>query len=154
MIHRVSRNGSELYVVDLQPFNVIKLAYGSSVISNNIPPKGGDVSAEAKALPGSSKQQVLDHLQTMLPDSNLGVIIALVSLSITLLCSICVACRKCKKRGKGKPLASTKKKDRNALDLGDLLGRSKDGFQPLNTDDAEILSSDSEDDFNVPSLQA
>ena len=50
--------------------------------------------------------------------------------------------------------AASKKKDRNALDLGDLLGRSKDGFQPLNTDDdAEVLSSDSEDDFNVPSLQ-
>ena len=57
----------------------------------------------------------------------------------------------------GKTLAASKKKDRNALDLGDLLGRSKDGFQPLNTDDAEVLSSDSEDgldDFNVPSLQA
>ena len=56
----------------------------------------------------------------------------------------------------GKLIASSKKKDRNALDLGDLLGRSKDGFQPLNTDDAEVLSSDSEDldDFKVPAMQA
>ena len=56
----------------------------------------------------------------------------------------------------GKLIASSKKKDRNPLDLGDLLGRSKDGFQPLNTDDAEVLSSDSEDldDFKVPTMQA
>ncbi len=47
------------------------------------------------------------------------------------------------------------KKDGGKLDLGDLLGRSKDGFQPLKTedDDAVILSSDSDvEDFTVPAL--
>jgi len=128
------------------------------VITNSIPANSPESkSAAVPAAQGQSKlpsMPGLDHLQTMLPSSNLGVVIAIVSLSITVLCSVFFACRKFKKRGKGKPLVSAKKKDRNALDLGDLLGRSKEGFQPLNTDDAEILSSDSEDDFNVPSLQA
>ena len=47
------------------------------------------------------------------------------------------------------------KKDGNKLDLGDLLGRSKEGFQPLKTedDDAVIISSDSDvEDFSVPAL--
>ena len=47
------------------------------------------------------------------------------------------------------------KKDGGKLDLGDLLGRSKDGFQPLKTEDndAVILSSDSDvEDFSVPAL--
>ncbi len=51
--------------------------------------------------------------------------------------------------------AKTYKKDGGKLDLGDLLGRSKDGFQPLNTedDDAVIISSDSDvEDFSVPAL--
>jgi hypothetical protein len=45
------------------------------------------------------------------------------------------------------------------LDLGDLLGRSKEGFQPLKQDDddeAANLSSDSDDleEFSVPALRA
>ena len=47
------------------------------------------------------------------------------------------------------------KKDKK-LDLGDFLGRSKDGFQPLNTEeDADALSSESDvEDFAVPGLRA
>ena len=47
------------------------------------------------------------------------------------------------------------KKDKK-LDLGDFLGRSKDGFQPLNTEeDADALSSESDvEDFSVPGLRA
>ena len=53
-----------------------------------------------------------------------------------------------------KPPKTFKKKD-GKLDLGDLLGRSKDGFQPLNTEDDEavLISSDSDvEDFSVPAL--
>ena len=47
------------------------------------------------------------------------------------------------------------KKDKK-LDLGDFLGRSKDGFQPLNTEeDGDTLSSESDvEDFSVPGLRA
>ena len=45
--------------------------------------------------------QVLDKLQNMLPASNVGIITAVVSLSITLLCAICIAFSKCRKRGRG-----------------------------------------------------
>ena len=53
------------------------------------------------------------------------------------------------------------KKDGKKLDLGDILGRSKDGFQPLKTEDDDndlgSLTSDSEDEldeFSVPALRA
>ena len=61
--------------------------------------------------------------------------------------------------------ASVKKND-GKLDLGDLLGRSKDGFQPLKQEDDEDdegvrgnsvhLSSDESDleEFSVPSMRA
>ena len=60
---------------------------------------------------------------------------------------------------------SDSKAGRSKLDLGDLLGRSKDGFQPLKTDEdeadeaaAHALPSDSDDDdleeFSVPALRA
>lgn len=55
--------------------------------------------------------------------------------------------------------AGAKKKGDGKLDLGDLLGRSKEGFQPLKQDDddeAANLSSDSDDleEFSVPALRA
>lgn len=63
---------------------------------------------------------------------------------------------------------SSKKGGDGKLDLGDLLGRSKEGFQPLRQDeddveeedeaDAHALSSDSDDEdmeqFSVPALRA
>ena len=57
----------------------------------------------------------------------------------------------------GKTVKTSKKykKDNGKLDLGDLLGRSKDGFQPLNTEDDDVvnISSDSDvEDFAVPAL--
>ena len=51
-------------------------------------------------------------------------------------------------------MRANQKKDKK-LDLGDLLGRSKDGFQPLNTEE-DALSSDESDveEFSVPGLNA
>ena len=55
--------------------------------------------------------------------------------------------------------ATGSKKGDGKLDLGDFLGRSKEGFQPLKQDDddeAPTLSSDSDDleEFSVPALRA
>ncbi len=56
-----------------------------------------------------------------------------------------------------------KKKNKNGkLDLGDLLGRSKEGFQRVRTEegdeeeeeDEDDLSSDSDEEFSVPALRA
>ena len=57
--------------------------------------------------PGASKtpqkiaSQVLDHLGQYVPSSHLGVTIAITSLCVTLLITCCVACSRCRKRGKG-----------------------------------------------------
>lgn len=51
------------------------------------------------------------------------------------------------------------KKGDSKLDLGDFLGRSRDGFQPLkqeDDDDVGAVSEDSDDleEFSVPALRA
>ena len=46
--------------------------------------------------------KVVNSLGQYVPSSNLGVIIAITSLCFTLLITCCVACSRCRKRGKGK----------------------------------------------------
>ena len=44
----------------------------------------------------------LEKLGQMLPKSNLSAIIAICSVSFTCLVSLCLCCRRCRKRGRGK----------------------------------------------------
>ena len=80
---------------------------GSSVITNTIPANSGSSPKSAKEDPGKSQksrispEEVIKKVKEVLPDSNMGVAVAIVSLSITLLCTVCIACKKCRKRGKG-----------------------------------------------------
>ena len=60
-----------------------------------------------------------------------------------------------------KSAVNGKKKRDGKLDLGDILGRSKEGFQPLKTeedendvDDAASSESDDLEEFSVPALRA
>ena len=84
---------------------------GSTVITNSIPAQEARTTIDNPVIKNSSPTSLKDHLddgirklQGVLPASNTGIIIAMISLSLTLVCSIVIACRKCKKRGKGKGL--------------------------------------------------
>jgi hypothetical protein len=129
----------------------------------------------------------LENLGNLIPKSNLSVLIAVCSVSLTCLISLCLCCRRCRKRGRRKIInainctifgetngfhlagnlkTKSSKKGDGKLDLGDFLGRSKDGFQPLKQEDDEDddgvrgnsvhLSSDESDleEFSVPTLRA
>ena len=75
-----------------------KNAASKSLPDPNIPQESISTVDHAKKI--SSK--VLNSLGQYVPSSNLGVIIAITSLCITLLITCCVACSRCRKRGKGK----------------------------------------------------
>lgn len=71
------------------------------------------------------------------------VLAAAISVPLTVLVALCLACRRCKKRGKGTMVASKSKfKDWN---VGNILGRNKDGFQQVNTDERDGMLDDDSD---------
>ncbi|TRY67348.1 hypothetical protein TCAL_12467 [Tigriopus californicus] len=160
----VTPNGSIVYEVELQPFKVWKLTDGKTVIPGNALPTYPAVPGspfQTDGLNPASKlaKESLEKIGNMIPTSGIGATVALASVVLTCLISLCLACRRCRKRGKGTMTAGAKKKGDGKLDLGDLLGRSKEGFQPLKQDDddeAANLSSDSDDleEFSVPALRA
>jgi len=89
-----------------------------------------------------------------MPDMSYSVIVAAaISVPLTIIVALCLACRKCRKRGKGTMTESTKKN----WNIGDILGRSKD-YQPVNTDERDGLVGDDSDseveEFSVPALHA
>ena len=86
-------------------------------------------------------------------DVNSSVLLAAaISVPISILIAVCLACRRCRKRGKGTmmgPSSSSKGKNWN---VGDILGRSKEGFKPLNTEEGDGMlddDSDSEVHFHI-----
>jgi len=92
-----------------------------------------------------------------MPEVSYSVIIAAaISVPLTLLIACCLAIRKCRKRGKGTMMEPTNK-NKN-WGLGDILGRSKDGFLPVNTEERDGLVGDDSDseveEFSVPALHA
>ena len=72
------------------------------------------------------------------------VLAAAISVPLTILVALCLACRRCKKKGKGTMTTTSKSKYKD-WNVGDILGRNKDGFQPVNTDERDgMLDDDSE----------
>ena len=71
----------------------------SKAVENQNIPKGDTASAE-----NSQKitSKVFNSIGKYVPSSNLGVMIAIISLCLTSLITCCVACSRCRKRGKGK----------------------------------------------------
>lgn len=76
-------------------------------------------------------------------DVNSSVLMAAaVSVPLSLLIALCMAWRRWRKRGKGSVRSSSGGKNWN---VGDILGRSKEGFRPLSTDEGEnMLDGDSD----------
>jgi len=153
----VSANGSTIYAVELNPFLVWKLTDGSS----NSPPPPPTTSAPIKT-PVVTSSSPLEtsvsklKLSVPLPEMSGSMVIATTaSLILSLLVICCLAIRKCRKKGKG--TAGSKNRGKQ-WDTGDILGRNKEGFQPLNTDDRDgdyDCDSDSEvEEFSVPAMHA
>ena len=80
-------------------------------------------------------------------DVNSSVVVAAaISVPLTLLIALCLAVRRCRKRGRGtKAAAASASKSGKNWSVGDILGRSKEGFKPLNTEDADGLLDDDSD---------
>ena len=76
----------------------ISSSAGSDTIKTQTIPGG---TPGASKTPQKIASQVLDHLGQYVPSSHLGVTIAITSLCVTLLITCCVACSRCRKRGKG-----------------------------------------------------
>eukprot|EP00095_Tigriopus_kingsejongensis_P003105 maker-scaffold428_size174301-snap-gene-0.22 protein:Tk03105 transcript:maker-scaffold428_size174301-snap-gene-0.22-mRNA-1 annotation:"af109920_1alpha-amidating enzyme precursor 2" len=162
----VSADGSTVYEVELQPFKVWKLTDGKTIAPTTLrsfPAVPDDpASSGSNRLNPATKlaKESLKRFENIIPTTGVGATVAILSLVLTCLLSLCLTCRRCRKRGKGAMNGGTKKKGDGKLDLGDFLGRSKDGFQPLKQDDDEDetgnLSSESDDleEFSVPALRA
>jgi len=153
----VSKNGSEVYAVELNPFLIWKLTDGSSspptIPAIIKPPEVTTTKAAAEPVkPAVAKAKMTVKLPEM---SGSMIIATTASLILSLLVICCIAIRKCRKKGKG--TAGSKSRGKQ-WDTGDILGRNKDGFQPLNTDDRDgeyDCDSDSEvEEFSVPAMHA
>jgi len=152
----VSEDGNIIYVVELNPFKVWKLTNGSPQTNSILP---SSVPTSNPTPDQVSKSSLSKGLEYVVPgDVNSSVFIAAaISVPISILLAICLACRRCKKRGKGTmmgPGSSGKGKNWN---VGDLLGRDKKGFKPLNTEEEGMLDDDSDsevEEFSLPANHA
>jgi len=99
-------------------------------------------------------------MKQLVPDNiNSSVVLAAaISVPLTLLVALCLACRKCRKRGKGTMVNSNNKSRFKDWNVGDILGRNKDGFQPVNTEERDGMLDDDSDseveEFSIPANHA
>ena len=70
---------------------------------------------------------------------------AALSIALSLLLAACLAIRRCRKRGKGTMMPGPSGKGGKHWNVGDILGRSKEGFRPLRTDEGENMLDDDSD---------
>merc|ERR1719450_1441350 len=141
----VSGDGNIVYVVELNPFKVWKLSTGApqsaAAPPNSLPPSApSPPPAETSGL-----QKGLDYIVPA--DVNSSVLVAAaISIPLSLLIALCVACRRYRRRGKGTVRAAPGGKQWN---VGDILGRSKEGFRPLSTEEGEnMLDPDSDSEVS------
>ena len=105
-------------------------------------------SALPKAVPSPSSpsRDLLPNLQM----SNSVLLAAAISVPLSLLLALCLAVRRCRKRGRG-PVAGEPRRAKE-WSVGDILGRNKDGFKPLNTEEKDGMLDD-DSDSEVPLAQ-
>jgi len=150
----VSEDGSIVYVVELNPFKVWKLTNGAPQSAAAPLP-----SFPASPLPSHGEPAHKVGIEQLVPaNMNSSVVLAAaISVPLTILVALCLACRRCKKKGKGTMTTTSKSKYKD-WNVGDILGRNKDGFQPVNTDERDgMLDDDSEsevEEFSIPANHA
>jgi len=99
-------------------------------------------------------------VEQLLPDNiNSSVVLAAaISVPLTVLVAVCLACRRCRKKGKGTMVSNSSKSRFKDWNVGDILGRNKDGFQPVNTDERDGMLDDDSDseveEFSIPANHA
>jgi len=109
-------------------------------------------------LPAHSSHKV--GVEQLVPENiNSSVVLAAaISVPLTLLVALCLACRKCRKKGKGTMVNTSNKSRFKDWNVGDILGRNKDGFQPVNTDERDGMLDDDSDseveEFSIPANHA
>lgn len=151
----VSSDGSIVYVVELNPFKVWKLTNGAPQSAVASPPF-----LPPTSLPSHGKPAHKVGIEQLVPENmNSSVILAAaISVPLTVLVALCIACRRCKKRGKGTMVGNTNKSKFKDWNVGDILGRNKDGFQPVNTDERDGMLDDDSDseveEFSIPANHA
>ena len=86
-------------------------------------------------------------IEQLVPDNmNSSVVLAAaISVPLTVIVAVCLACRRCRKRGKGTMVGSTNKSKFKDWNVGDILRRNKDGFQPVNTEERDGMLDDDSD---------
>jgi hypothetical protein len=156
----VSSDASTIYIIELNPFVTWKLSNGQPSTSGSGPittganPNAGGKPPAADSS-SSPQQMIIDGAKKLVPTSSGVLWAAVISVPLTILIACLLAIRKCRKRGKGTMGDGNRPKN---WGMGDLLGRSKDGFQPVNTEERDGLvgaDSDSEvEEFSVPALHA
>jgi len=149
----VSPDGNVVYVVELNPFKVWKLTNGAPQSAPPSPPL-----LPPTPLPAHSSHKV--GVEQLVPENiNSSVVLAAaISVPLTLLVALCLACRKCRKKGKGTMVNTSNKSRFKDWNVGDILGRNKDGFQPVNTDERDGMLDDDSDseveEFSIPANHA
>jgi len=154
----VSHDGNIVYVVELNPFKVWKLTNGApqNLVGGSpvFPPThnpSSSISAAASAKV-SIEQLVPENMNSSV------VLAAAISVPLTVIVAVCLACRRCRKRGKGTMVGSTNKSKFKDWNVGDILGRNKDGFQPVNTEERDGMLDDDSDseveEFSIPANHA
>jgi len=151
----VSSDGNIVYVVELNPFKVWKLTNGAP---QSAPPSPPILPPTPLPSHGQTSQKV--GMKQLVPDNiNSSVVLAAaISVPLTLLVALCLACRKCRKKGKGTMVNSNNKSRFKDWNVGDILGRNKDGFQPVNTEERDGMLDDDSDseveEFSIPANHA
>jgi len=151
----VSSDGNIVYVVELNPFKVWKLTNGAP---QSAPPSQPILPPTPLPSNGQASQKV--GMQQLVPDNiNSSVVLAAaISVPLTLLVALCLACRKCRKKGKGTMVNTSNKSRFKDWNVGDILGRNKDGFQPVNTEERDGMLDDDSDseveEFSIPANHA
>jgi len=150
----VSEDGNTVYVCELNPFKVWKLTTGApSSAPSPIPaslPNSKAVPSKAKAAP-------------ILPDLHMSssvLMAAAISVPLSILIAVCLAVRRCRKRGRGHLVGGKESGGRkDNWGVGKLLkGRDREGFKPLDTEERDGMLDDDSDseveEFSIPANHA
>jgi len=152
----VSEDGNTVYVVELNPFKVWKLTNGAPSAAPSPLPAS---LPNSKAAPSKSKPVPI------LPDLHMSssvLMAAAISVPLSILIAVCLAVRRCRKRGRGHHLSGKDGGSRprgKDWGVGKLLkGRDREGFKPLDTEERDGMLDDDSDseveEFSIPANHA
>jgi peptidylamidoglycolate lyase len=146
----VTEDGNTVYVCELNPFKVWQLTNGAP-----------STSPLPASLPNSKAASTKSKAAPILPDLHMSssvLMAAAVSVPLSILIAVCLAVRRCRKRGRGH-LGGKEGKRGKEWGVGKLLqGRDREGFKPLDTEERDGMLDDDSDseveEFSIPANHA